>query len=475
MSDNGIRRTRDFGRQVAPAKDLSTELIEDLLKISSHVLIKKLATNDRQWAIWDDIKEKWKSNQAGPLLPARTRTENFFPPLISDPVKPHNSSVSVEVLWPKIGKLYKSNFIWYSGKSDAEHHFTINPRSEFAEISPASYLLIFKPKNLGESYNALTIDAEDDDLVEYISDVFKFDINFTFDIFDTRYVDTRPKLTGLQYFVIDLLNKLDQGPYAFNAFVSGLTRRSAVDIASTALKQWTLETGNKNLSPYDLDRPGDVLFELTRVREFALYKQDEVRTYGAQVVRALIGDGRVVDRTSIISSLIEKFDIFYEIFKRAKQARVSRAGGSFEIHMMSALKSGGIPHAAQNIFDGSKPDFVLPSGYIYRDPVLRRDLALVLTLKTTLRERWKQVVSESTNCPIYLATLDESVPSRTLDKLKAKDITLVVPEKFKTSEFSEYQAHTNVISFRTFFDELLENRYDQWHAKGIDCFGIVGN
>jgi hypothetical protein len=124
------------------------------------------------------------------------------------------------------------------------------------------------------------------------------------------------------------------------------------------------------------------------------------------------------------------------------------------------------------VFDGSKPDFILPSGTIYANAEDRMALALVLTLKTTIRERWKQVVSESTGCPIFLATLDESVPGKTLDKLENKGITLVVPEQFKKSEFAEYASRPSVITYRSFFETLLSERCDPWLAKGIPCFGI---
>jgi hypothetical protein len=464
-------RQRDPGIAVAPPQDKTAELVERLVKHSSSVLIKKLATNDRQWAIWNEEKHKWKSNQAGPLLPALSRTSEFFPPLEPDPEKPHNRATTLEVYWPTTGKRYTSKFTWYSEKGDAEHHFTNNPRSEFAHLAPASYLLIFKPRDRG-LYQALTVDAADDDLLEYVTEVFEIGPDCAFKIMDASAIKLQWGVTGLQQLIVDLIAKLDEGPLAFDSFVSTLLRRSPQEIGAAALKQWKDDTGCLHLNPYQLHDPGDVLFELTRVREFSLYKQDEAKTFGAQLVRALVGEGRSLNRKALVTSLIERFDVFYDICKSAKQARSSRAGGSFEFHMGTALKDGGVPHSPQVVFDGSRPDFVLPSGSVYANLHYRNDLALVLTLKTTLRERWKQVVSESTGCPIFLATLDESVPGSTLDKLERSGITLVVPEKFKTSEFAEYESRSSVISYRAFFDTLLAERCSPWLAKGIGCFGI---
>jgi hypothetical protein len=145
-------------------------------------------------------------------------------------------------------------------------------------------------------------------------------------------------------------------------------------------------------------------------------------------------------------------------------------GGTFETHVHNALSAGNIPHSPQSIFEGSRPDFVLPSGATYADRDKRTAMSLILTLKTTLKERWRQVVSESTGCPLYLGTLDESVTGETLDLLERHEIILVVPERFKISEFAEYSGRAGVISYREFFDQLLAERGGQWRSEGFECF-----
>lgn len=466
------RRERDPGTLINFPQDLTAELIERLAKESATVLVKKLSPNDRQWAIWDDIKCRWKNNQAGPLLPALARTSNFFPVLQQDLDNPSNFAVSVLVHWPVIGKLYRSRFAWFSGKGPAENHLTTNPRSEFRNIAPASFLLIFKPKTIEEPYQALTVDAEDEDLLEYIKEVFSIDIDFGFGIFDSFSLDFAPAITELRNLIDTLILKVDSGANEFDRFVSSLVRRSPQEIARCALDKWKIKNKAGHLNPFMYDMPGDILYELTREIEFSLYKQDESKSYGAQLVRALIDPQQPFNRRSIITSLIQRFDVFYDICKSAKQARVSRAGGSFETHMTSMLRDGGIPHVPQAVFDGSRPDFILPSREIYQNVCTRQSEAIVLTLKTTLRERWKQIVSESTGCPIFLATLDESVPGSTLEKLASRGIILVVPERFKYSPYSEYSGRDTVLSYRTFFDRLMDAKCESWLAAGVSCFGI---
>ena len=241
-------------------------------------------------------------------------------------------------------------------------------------------------------------------------------------------------------------------------------------ISAAAYDQWKQDTGNPDLNPYRIAAIGDAIYELTRVREFALYKTDEAITFGAALVQTLLGGGRSATPQEIVRACVERFDDIYSICLRASQARRSRVGGTFETHMHTALTDGDIPHAPQNIFEGSRPDFVLPDGRTYADAARRKSLSLILTIKTTLRERWRQVASESTGCPLYLGTLDESVPLATLDQLGKHGIVLVVPERFKTSEYAEYANHMSVISYRSFFDGLKGERQVPWRREGFPCF-----
>lgn len=462
---------RDPGTYFADPIEKTSELIRTLVRNSERVLVKKLANNDRNWAIWDEVLQRYKSNQAGVLLPAEVRESGFFPPLSPDSKRPNNKSVPINVYWPTTGNVYKSRFIWYSGKGLAENHWTTNPRSEFSELAPASFVLLFKPKDTTANYRALTVDSADDVLCDYLDEVFGTAApDFSIGIFDARAIDLTPALTALQKLVDQLLLEISKGPEALGIFVKSLSKRSPKAIATEAYSQWRLANGNANLNPYLLSTPGDTLQELTRQREFSIYKLDEARYYGSRLVHALYGDGRGQTTTDVVRSLVESYDVIYQICLSAGQTRKSRAGGSFETHVARMLTDGDVPHFAQPVFDGRKPDFVLPSKKLYKDDTKRAQSSLVLTLKTTLRERWTQVVSESAGCPIFLATLDENVPKATLDKLASASIKLVVPERFKTSAFAEYEAHASVVSFKEFFTELKRSMSEVWTVEGIRSF-----
>jgi len=133
--------------------------------------------------------------------------------------------------------------------------------------------------------------------------------------------------------------------------------------------------------------------------------------------------------------------------------RKSRAGYSFEHHIASMMIDGGIPFEKQVVIEARKrPDFILPSRALYDDSVRTNKEALVLSAKTTLRERWKQVSQDIKNCDLYLATVDENIAANAIEDMASHGITLVVPESLKNSDTTEYRKQASVISFKSFFN-----------------------
>lgn len=128
---------------------------------------------------------------------------------------------------------------------------------------------------------------------------------------------------------------------------------------------------------------------------------------------------------------------------------VGRAGLSFEHHVKRLLVDGRVRHEAQVVFGGRRPDFVLPDVATLNDK--NRTDALILSLKTTLRERWKQLGLERKHGAVFLATVDDRVPAPAIEEMARNDIVLVVPESLKTSKEACYAGSADVITFRDFF------------------------
>jgi len=136
------------------------------------------------------------------------------------------------------------------------------------------------------------------------------------------------------------------------------------------------------------------------------------------------------------------------------------------------LLAGAVPFEKQVVIEAKKrPDFVLPSLAILRKQ--GTGAGLILSAKTTLRERWKQVQGEMGNSELFLATVDENIAANAIEDMDRLGIRLVVPESLVTgksglAKATDYKDHKNVMSFRDFFRQALgKDRLPLWAAQSL--------
>jgi EcoRII C terminal len=145
------------------------------------------------------------------------------------------------------------------------------------------------------------------------------------------------------------------------------------------------------------------------------------------------------------------------------QGRRPRAGKAFEYLIRELFVRLRYPFTAQAVING-QPDFILPSiDHFHR---FAAD-CIIFTVKRTLRERWRQIVTEGTRgLGFFLATIDEKVASRDLEQMLESRIALVVPERIKHMR-ADYEQAPNVISFEHFFRFYLDPAMERWRDAKI--------
>jgi hypothetical protein len=109
--------------------------------------------------------------------------------------------------------------------------------------------------------------------------------------------------------------------------------------------------------------------------------------------------------------------------------RKSRAGHSLEAHVEYLLAAEGITFEAQALIDGNgRPDILLPGKAAYNDPAHPAEKLVVLGLKTTCRDRWRQVLNEGKRIPQkHLLTLQPAMSRAQLKEMQEAKLQLVVP------------------------------------------------
>ena len=73
--------------------------------------------------------------------------------------------------------------------------------------------------------------------------------------------------------------------------------------------------------------------------------------------------------------------------------RKARAGRSFENHVEYLLIQAGMPHKMRpSLGADGRPDIVIPSEKAYFDPAWPEEKLFIVGLKTTCKDRWRQVL-----------------------------------------------------------------------------------
>ena len=205
------------------------------------------------------------------------------------------------------------------------------------------------------------------------------------------------------------------------------------------------------------------LVEQVQADAYEEYKQAE-RTAGAETIAevfiGLLGSHSAEETVRLFGTYFFALDRF---FLGLTQGRRPRAGKTFEYLIRELFIRLRYPFSAQAIING-QPDFLLPS--IEHFERFATD-CIIFTVKRTLRERWRQIVTEGTRgLGFFLATIDENVAERDLAEMLRSRVTLVVPERIKHIR-EDYEQAPNVISFEHFFRFYLDPAMERWKEAGI--------
>ncbi|WP_230631630.1 type II restriction endonuclease [Sphingomonas sp. Leaf37] len=431
-----------------------------LLRSCPLVLVKKLSNNDRDWARLPN------KHQAGVYISPRERDSGFFPNLVDKPRSDGGAAIRecfFRTEWPQVDEVREATRLVHYTSKGPETHLTGVPKAAFATLSPASFLVIGRYGVDGAArFQCLTIDSASDDAL-VLADTLDLPADFVAGVFEPEAA-----LAAERERILDFAGEATAawlgGTIAQFATANAALPSTAV-LARMAREQYLAGHHLATLDPFLIENPGDTVREISRTIEWELFRKFQRRERAIELVRTILGDTPGdVTVTAVIRSLIDNIGEVDRLMLSASQQRKSRAGYSFEHQIEAMLAAGAVPFEKQVVMDAKKrPDFILPSLARFVKPVPGAANGLILSAKTTLRERWKQVQREMAGGDLFLATVDENVAANAIEDMATLGIVLVVPEALRMSRSTEYVRHTNVIGFGDFFrTELAGRRMPEW-------------
>ncbi|MGI5869762.1 MAG: type II restriction endonuclease [Kiritimatiellia bacterium] len=139
---------------------------------------------------------------------------------------------------------------------------------------------------------------------------------------------------------------------------------------------------------------------------------------------------------------------FIDFSLSVQNRRKSRAGHALENHLRHLFQTLGIRYSHNQITENrSRPDFLFPGIKEYRDPGFPTLSLSMLGVKTSCKERWRQVLSEAQRLSKkHLLTLEPGISTTQTDEMRSFSLQLVVPRQIFDSYTSRQQSWLMSIS-----------------------------
>lgn len=143
-------------------------------------------------------------------------------------------------------------------------------------------------------------------------------------------------------------------------------------------------------------------------------------------------------------------DGFLSFSLSVQNRRKSRAGQALEHHLEAIFTAHAIRYArGAETENKNKPDFLFPGPAEYCDPHFPASRLTMLGAKSTLKDRWRQVLSEAERIEAkHLITLEPGISENQTIEMQAKNLQLVLPRSLhETFKITQRQWLMDIASF----------------------------
>lgn len=208
----------------------------------------------------------------------------------------------------------------------------------------------------------------------------------------------------------------------------------------SAFAREVVKTENDDLSLADLDK----LFSLWIDKEETLF-----RTFENYLVSQKLEEG------------FKDVDEFVQYSLSIQNRRKARAGLSLENHLEALFQQRNLIYSRGKVTENnSKPDFLFPGIKQYRDSLLSSEYLTMLGVKSTCKDRWRQVLTEASRIKHkHLFTLEPGISVNQTKEMEYYHLRLVLPESLHRTYTTDQRA--SLLSLNDFL-RLIHERQDAY-------------
>ncbi len=123
-------------------------------------------------------------------------------------------------------------------------------------------------------------------------------------------------------------------------------------------------------------------------------------------------------------------DAFIDFSLSVQNRRKARAGFALENHLECIFKDHEVRYSrGAKTEENARPDFLFPGSREYRDVSFPSNRLRMLGVKSSCKERWRQVLAEADRIKIkHLLTLEPSISGSQTDEMQKNNLRLVLPK-----------------------------------------------
>ncbi|MCL6453739.1 MAG: restriction endonuclease [Alicyclobacillus sp.] len=286
---------------------------------------------------------------------------------------------------PVMGMASENDLLIVAKRPDGELYFLVVPAGSTVE---QQLLWLFDaPEHLGLTFQHRAFGGEHDVEVDFVVRFILEELGIEVQDSDVGFLDSH------------LEPYMQQGIFPTTKEFSELTRRiargiSAADDPDTALMEWM-----------DLEE--------------RLFKRLERYLIAARIERGFT-EGSEID-----------VDGFIKFSLSVHNRRKSRVGYALENHLEEVFKANRVRYSRTAVTENkSKPDFLFPGIGEYRNNTFPPNRLTMLGVKSTCKDRWRQVLAEAARIKEkHLLTLEPGISENQTNEMQTNSLQLVLPRR----------------------------------------------